>query len=189
MVMTVRDLYEAGLSAAGRPQPDNGSPPFNAIVRRQVQSLDWFRVPIRYFDLMAFRPDPPTGLARILHREPPRVGSVEREWPALRATVDLGQLCPLGLMRTASGSPWQLTQNHQVLAFGYDAADDGSAFTIRIYDPNHPGRDDVELHAEVDPDDGRPLRERVRLTQTTGEPLLGFFVQPYPPPSGVRAWR
>ena len=40
MVMTVRDLFEAGLTAAGRPQPENGSPPFDAIVRRQVQSLD-----------------------------------------------------------------------------------------------------------------------------------------------------
>ena len=63
MVMTVRDLFEAGLSAAGRPQPENGSPPFQAIVRRQVQSLDFFRVPLRYYDLMAFRPDPPAGLA------------------------------------------------------------------------------------------------------------------------------
>ena len=71
-----------------------------------------------------------------------------------------------------------------MLAYGYDAADDGSRFAIRIYDPNHPGRDDVELRAEVDPDDGRPLRDRVRLTQSTGEPLLGFFAQPYPPPTG-----
>ena len=38
--------------------------PYN--LSRQVQSLDWFRVPIRYYDLMAFRPDPPTGLATVL---------------------------------------------------------------------------------------------------------------------------
>jgi hypothetical protein len=189
MVMTVRDLFEAGLTAAGRVQPENGTPPFQAIVRRQVQSLDFFRVPLRYYDLMAFRPDPPRGLARLLRREPPRVRSVDREWQAIREGLDAGRLVPLGLIRTSSARPRQLALNHQVLAYAYDAADEGSRFAIRIYDPNHPRRDDVELRAEVDPDDGRPLRERIRLEQSTGEPLLGFFVQPYPRPSGVRAWR
>ena len=189
MVMTVRDLFEAGMTAAGVSQPDNGSPPFQSIVRRQVQSLDFMRVPLRYYDLMALHPDPPTGLFALLRREPPRVGSVGKEWESIRAVLDAGHPCPVGLMRVASWNPRDLTRNHQVLAYGYDAADDGSRFAIRIYDPNHPGLDTVELRAEVDPDDGRPLRERVRVSQTTGEPLLGFFAQPYPPPSGVRAWR
>ena len=135
--MTVRDLFEAGITAAGRPQPENGSPPFQAIVRRQVQSLDFFRVPLRYYDLMAFHPDPPTGLVALLRREPPRVGAVGKEWPAIRAVLDDGHPCPLGLIRVASATPRDLTRNHQVLAYGYDAADDGSRFAIRIYDPNH----------------------------------------------------
>lgn len=189
MVMTVRDLFDAGLSAAGRPQPANGSPPFRAIVRRQVQSLDWLRVPLRSFDLMAFRPDPPTGLAALLHREPPRVDSVAREWRWIRAVLEGSHLCPVGLVRTTSNAPRDLTRNHQVLAFGYDAADDGSRIVIRIYDPNHPGDDTVELRAIVDPDDGRPARDRIHLSQSTGEPLAGFFVEPYPPPDGVAAWR
>ena len=189
MVMTVRDLYEAGLSASGRAQPENGSEAFDAIVRRQVQSLDFFRVPLRYYDLMAFRPEPPAGLARVLRREPPRVDAVAKEWWRIRASLDSGHPYPLGLIRVASASPWDLPKNHQVLAYAYDEADDGSRIVIRIYDPNHPGRDDVELRVEVDPDDGRPLRDRVRLAQSTGEPLLGFFAQPYPRPNGVRAWR
>lgn len=189
MVMTVCDLFEAGLTAAGRPQPENGSAPFDAIVRRQVQSLDWFRVPLRYFDLMALHPDPPTGLFAALHREPPRVEAVGREWPTIRAVLDAGHPCPVGLIRVASFSWRDLTRNHQVLAFGYDTADDGSGFAIRVYDPNHPGNDAVELRAAIDPEDGRPLRDRVHLSQTTGEPLLGFFAQPYPRPTGLRAWR
>lgn len=189
MVMTVRDLFEAGLTAAGRPQPENGSPPFQSIVRRQVQSLDWFRVPLHFYDLMALHPDPPTGIFALLRREPPRVEAVTGEWRSIRALLDAGHLCPLGLIRVSSRSWRDLTRNHQVLAYGYDAADDGSRFAIRIYDPNHPGDDTVELQAELDADDGRPLRDRVRLRQTSGESLLGFFAQPYPAPSGIRAWR
>jgi hypothetical protein len=189
MVMTVRDLFEAGMSAAGRPQPANGTPRFQSIVRRQVQSLDWFRVPVRYYDLMAFRPDPPSGLAAMMGREPPRVDAVDREWRWIRAVVEGGHLCPIGIVRTMSNSPWQLTQNHQVLGFAYTAADDGSSFAIRIYDPNHPGDDTVELRASIDPDVVRPERDRVHLSQSSGEPLLGFFVQPYPAPDGIGAWR
>ena len=32
-------------------------------------------------------------------------------------------------------------------------------------------------------------RDRIRMAQSTGEPLLGFFRQPYPRPDGVGAWR
>ncbi len=58
-----------------------------------------------------------------------------------------------------------------------------------MYDPNHPGDDTVELRTEIDADDGRPLRDRIHMTQSTGEPLLGFFRQPYPATQSLRAWR
>ena len=61
MVATVRDLFEAGIAIPPSAEPPaNGSPRFRAVVRRQVESLDWLRVPLRYYDLQAFRPDPPT---------------------------------------------------------------------------------------------------------------------------------
>jgi hypothetical protein len=191
MALTARDLFEAGIPAPGdgdRP-PRNGSPRFRAIVRRQVQSLDWMRVPLRYLDLQALRPDPPAGLAARLGREPPRVGTVFREWPLVRAEIDAGHPSVVGLIRVAARSPWQLTQNHQVLAFGYESADDG--FTIRVYDPNHPGRDDVTLVTTIAPaaDPGAPWRDRITMRQSTGEPLLGFFRQPYPAAPLARAWR
>jgi hypothetical protein len=93
----------------------------------------------------------------------------------------------VGLIRTAGLSPWRLSANHQVLAFGYQA--DETAIAIRVYDPNHPGRDDIELRAAIDADATRPWRDRIRLDQSTGEQVLGFFRQPYPAPDGVRAWR
>lgn len=190
MALTARDLYEAGLRAPadGPAPPANGSPRFRALVRRQVQSLDWMRVPLRYLDLQACRPDPPSGLARRLRREAPRVVALLREWPRIRAGIDAGHPVVVGLIRAAGSSPWRLTKNHQVLAWAWEG--EGGRITLRVYDPNHPGRDDVELRIDVDgPSPGTPWRDRIRMSQSTGEPLLGFFLQPYPPPSGVRAWR
>jgi len=189
MVATVRDLFEAGVAPPPDTEPPaHGSPRFRWIVRRQVQSLDWLRVPLRYYDLQAFRPDPPTGAAALLGREPARLVAMRDEWPRIRADVDAGRLSIVGLVRVAGWSPRALATNHQVLAYAYD--EDAGGFRIRIYDPNHPGDDDVELRADVDPDARRPWADRIRLAQSTGEPLLGFFRQPYAPPTGaLRAWR
>lgn len=198
MALTARDLFEAGIEAPpDNVAPANGASRFRAIVRRQVESLDWFRVPLRYLDLQALRPDPPRGLAALLGRQPPRVLAVLEEWPRIRSEIDAGHPPVVGLVRWSGLDPRALTRNHQVLAFAYEAdqadlADHGS-ITIRVYDPNHPGRDDVELRVSIDPadpaDPDRPWRDRIRLAQSTGEPLLGFFRQPYPPPRSVRAWR
>jgi hypothetical protein len=193
MALTARDLFEAGLTApAASEPPANGDPRFRALVRRQVQSLDWLRVPLRYFDLQAFRPDPPSGIAACLGRQPPRVVAIRDEWPRIRAEIEAGHPCVVGLVRTSGSSPWRLIGNHQVLAFAYEATD--AAISVRVYDPNHPGRDDVELLALIDVGgnaDGpaRPWRDRIHLSQSTGEPLLGFFRQPYPRPGSMRAWR
>ena len=190
MALTARDLFEAGVPVpADTTPPANGTPRFRALVRRQVESLDWFRVPLRYLDLQALRPDPPRGLARILGREPPRVVAVLEEWPEIRREIDAGRPSVVGLIRWSGLNPRALTRNHQVLAWAYTA--DGGSIAIRVYDPNHPGRDDVELRVSIDThaDPRLPWRDRIRLAQSTGEPLLGFFRQPYPPPRSVRAWR
>jgi len=190
MALTARDLFEAGLAAPpDTVPPANDSPRFRALVRRQVESLDWLRVPLRYLDLQALRPDPPTGLARLLGREPARVVAVREEWPRIRAEIDAGHPSVVGLIRASGLSPWALTRNHQVLAFAYDETP--GSITLRVYDPNHPGRDDVELRATIEPAAGRarPWRDRIRLAQSTGEPLLGCFRQTYPAPRSLRAWR
>jgi hypothetical protein len=193
MALTARDLYEAGLPAPtdATGAPDHGSPRFRALVRRQVQSLDWLRVPLRYLDLQALRPDPPAGLARRLGREPPRVASVLREWPRIRAEIDAGHPSIVGLVRIAGASPWDLAHNHQVLAWAWET--DAGRITLRVYDPNHPGRDDVELRVRIADAStvpaGTPWRDRVHLAQGTGEPLLGFFRQPYPAARLAAAWR
>lgn len=93
----------------------------------------------------------------------------------------------IGLVRVAGWSPRALARNHQVLGYAYE--EDESTIRVRVYDPNHPERDDVELRADLDRRRGRPLRTRIRLAQSTGEPLLGFFRQPSAPrPRSLAAW-
>jgi hypothetical protein len=49
----------------------------------------------------------------------------------------------VGLVRHTGLNPFHLTQSHQVLAFAYEVP--GNAVTLRFYDPNWPGRDDVTV--------------------------------------------
>jgi hypothetical protein len=69
--------------------------------------------------------------------------SRETEWPRIRADIDAGRLAMVGLVRHTGLNPFRMTQSHQVVAFAYEM--DGDAVTLRIYDPNWPGRDDVTL--------------------------------------------
>jgi hypothetical protein len=95
--------------------------------------------------------------------------------------LDDGRLVPIGLIRLAATDPRALTKNHQVVAWGY--VEDGQAITLRLYDPNWPDRDDVTVAIHLD----NALRPS-GLSQSTGEPLLGWFVLPYAP-ADPRAWR
>jgi hypothetical protein len=166
MALTVRDLFEAGVPVPPDDGPPaNGSPRFRSLVRRQVQSLDWLRVPARFWAMQA------------LDRDPART-TVEREWPRVRATIDAGHLAVLGLVRTTGLSPWGLAVNHQVLAYAYAIAPDG--VTVWIYDPNHPARDDVALVTTS-------TAATAGIRQSTGEPVRGWLALPWRRGS-VRVW-
>ncbi len=211
MALTARDLWAAGVPAPeGAQPPANGSRRFRALVRRQVQSLDWLRVPLRYAMLALLHAEAPSALpglrpegARrpILRRGPVRVPTLRREWPRVRASLDAGRPCLLELIRVGGLAPASLARNHQVLAWAYTADEAccaepaalearGGAIRLRVYDPNHPGDDGVALDLAIAPDDGRrTFAERITLRQTTGEPLLGFFRGPRLPNAPVDAWQ
>lgn len=195
MALTARDLFEAGLPAPVELEPPaNGSPRFRALVRRQVESLDWLRVPLRYFDLQARGTGAPRALGRILGREPARVVAATRELSRIRGTIADGHPAVVGLVRASGVSPRLLARNHQVLAWswleeGEASGPGGGTVTLGLYDPNHPYRDDVTVRIGIDEADGRPLRDRITIRQSTGEPVLGLFLQPYPGPRSVKAWR
>jgi hypothetical protein len=173
MVYTVGDLFAAGIAMpADREPPANGSPRFGAIVRRQVESLAFLSVPVRFWLRSALGGSIGGDRAR---------ATLDREWPKAKALLDAGHVAMIGLIRVASANPWNLTRNHQVMAWGY--AEDGWGVTLRLYDPNWPDRDDVTVTIQLDP----ALRP-TGLSQSTGEPLLGWFVLPYSP-ADPRAWR
>jgi hypothetical protein len=164
MCYTVADLHAAGVPVPpDREPPANGSPRFRAIVRRQVESLAWMSVPIRFWLRAALGGSIARGRVE---------DTLEREWPRARRAIDAGELVAIGLIRVASRDPRRLTSNHQVIAWGY--AEDGRGVTLRLYDPNWPDRDDVTITIHLDP----ALRPS-GASQSTGEPLLGWFVLPY----------
>ena len=142
--------------ATGRPippdmeAPENGSPLFRALVRRQVRSLRWMLTSIRFWWAGVIGPERALRATR------------ERAWPGIRAAIDAGRLPLVGLVRHQGPSPWAMTGSHQVLAYGYDV--DGAAVTIRVYDPNWPCRDDVTL----------VIRAR-GIRQSTGEVLFALL--------------
>ena len=149
----VREWFEEGRPVpADVAPPANGSPLFRAIVRRQVMSLDWLRGPVRFWWSALSSP------TRLRER------SFDVEWPRIRAEIDAGRLPMVGLVRHRGWSPFQLTKDHQVLAFAYDTAGPDGPTTIRLYDPNWPNRDDVSI-----------TLMRGGFFQSTGEPLFGLI--------------
>jgi hypothetical protein len=169
MVFAVRDRFERGdgpqadLHGASAPEPFTAL--FEEIVDRQFASFGTlWTVPLRFW------------IASALASPARRVRETVRSaWPAIRSDIDAGRLSMVGLVRQAHWNPVALGMGHQVLAYRYDAAPD--AMTIGVYDPNHPRDDTVELRL------GRGRGGAIRLSQSTGEPLLGLLHLPYAAPT------
>lgn len=154
MAWFVRERFEAGAPIPpDRVAPANGSPLFRAIVRGQILSLDWLRVPLRFWRAAAMSPD-----ALIRH-------SREVAWPRIRDGIDGSRLPLVGLIRHHGWNPMDLDRDHQVLAYGY--AVEGDRITLQLYDPNWPDRDDVTVTLST-----------AGLAQSTGERCLGIIALP-----------
>ena len=128
--------------------PENGSDLFKQLVREQVRSLRLGVVPYRFWRLSSMDDAARKKFTR------------DEAWPAIRRKLDGNELTTIGLIRQSARNPFKLIGNHQVLAYGYEIGDDAS-IRVRIYDPNHPNKDNVWV-----PMDGTGK-------QSTGETLLG----------------
>lgn len=166
MVYAALDYFIAGLDIPSIPKEDlslrYGSPLhgpiFDYIGKRLFSSFD---VPVgvwTYIELM--HPNFPNFQARRGGLGlPPRSRAwrmVRQEWPAIKAKLDTGQPCPLGLICVKSADLSRLGENHQVLAYGYDLV--GDDLSLFIYDPNIHDDDDITLQLNIaDPEHSTPL--------------------------------
>jgi hypothetical protein len=121
----------------------------------------------------------------------------------LQICAKLEQYTPviLALIYVHASSLMELSKvifnNHQVLAYAYRQESD-EGFTINVYDPNLPGRDDVVIRCEPFPlSEGEALSGSTRINGFKSTQLLGgayyrdvrgFFEMPYnpvEPPDGI----
>ena len=163
MVFAARDRFEREEDAPSDPgPPGTGTPLFREIVDRQFASFGrlWISVPLRFWIASI-------GGAGRRDRE-----TVRDAWPAIRADIDAGRPAMIGLVRLATWNPLA-PLGHQVV--GYRYAETAERVMIGVYDPNHPGDDAVEVVVERSPDGA------ARLSQSTGEPLIGLLALPFEP--------
>jgi hypothetical protein len=161
MSHAVRDRFERGEAPPLDTQaPAAGTPLFDEIARRQVDSFDHLVVvPLRFWWTS-------------VQREADRANaSAAREWPAIRTEIDAGRLAMVGLVRTTGANPLRSELGHQVVGYRYEETP--SRLTVGIYDPNHPDLDSVELVGM------RATDGRLALGQSTGEPHVGLLHLPY----------
>lgn len=97
------------------------------------------------------------------------------EAPAVMHSIDLGSPCVLVLIR--SKGLLKMDQNHQVLAIGYHFNPITKELTIQLYDPNYPGKTPEISMSLLKPSSG------IKLAQSTGDPIRGFFKIDYVPSS------
>jgi hypothetical protein len=145
MAFAARDYFELGAPPPPDTEPPDDGPLFEHLVDRLFDSFDLPVGPARYLELMnPLLRDGETIWSRLGVAPRGRIWRMARdEWPAIRSEIDDGHPCPVGLVRVTSTDPRDLKENHQVLAYGYGF--DDSRITLRIYDPNRPGLDDVTL--------------------------------------------
>lgn len=177
MVFAARDYFEAGRQPPSDDRAPGDGPLFDYLVDRLFDSFMLPSGPLRYLEQMSpLLSDGETVWTRLgvaPHGRAWRM--VNEEWPKIRREIDEGHPSPLGLVKVKSANPFELKENHQVLAYGYDVV--GSSLTLRLYDPNLPRRDDVTLMLSL----AAPTRPTVVTTVPSGPTVFAFFRVSYAP--------
>ena len=164
MAFAARDRFDRGEDAPpDAAPPSTGEPLFKEIVDRQFDSFGTlFMVPLRFW------------LSSVGSQAGRTRATVRDAWPAIKAGIDGGQPPMVGLVRLAGWNPLALGLGHQVVAYRYEES--AAAATFWIYDPNHPGDEDVRVTLATGTDGS------YTMTQSTGEPLIGLLALPFSPP-------
>lgn len=178
MVFAVRDYFEAGAPVPSMTdQPAKGSPLFEFIVRRLIDS---FNVPTGIAEYAAWLPMRSTSIDFLfIHMHGTGYRTVHDTWPAVKADIDKGRPSPLGVVPLQTSELSKIGKCHQVLAYGY--VDEATSVTLNVYDPNTPNAaaDDVWIRFPLDhPERGIRIDHNVNIAEPT---LHGFFRSSYAP--------
>lgn len=180
--------------------PSRGKPLYRYLFRRAIDSFKAGATILRFVQWMLLPDDSANGIRYL----------TMKEFEKVRDSLSLHKLVPIGLIyfrppRMKGSKPVEkgaqvqiaiqnLSQNHQVLAYGFQEQPDGKIH-LQIYDPNGPCQDDVYLELErvqvnepgEEPLYGLRCHERNLWVTYKGkkflhEPLVyGFFEMPYDP--------
>jgi hypothetical protein len=160
---------------AGQPIPaDTISPSagrlFDYLVNRLIDSFDLPAGVLKYIEWMnPHYPESQTFFSKLFGGLNSRSWCmIRQEWPVIKARLDAGQACPLGLVRILSKELKELGKNHQVMAYGYEL--DGTDLTLYIYDPNYHHNDEINLRLST-ADPGHVTQ----VSYSTGEAVYCFF--------------
>jgi hypothetical protein len=179
MVFTVRDLFRLGRAVPPDTTAPGAGPLYEYVGQRLKDSFVLPAGPMRYLDLMA-APDGDRNwplIGWLLNKRTRGIAwrTINDELPGVIAALQRGDLVCLGLICTRSANPFDLGQNHQVLA--YRVVRDGADVRLYVYDPNRPGRDDVVLHLST----ASPTRPTAIDFENGSRDVRGFLVTPYTP--------
>lgn len=170
---TALDRYRAERLPTALDAPAPGDPLYEELMQRQANVLStgvW-----REVQAWHDRPDAgrwwQRGDAGTL-----TLGAYRR----VRRSLDRGSPVLLCLIRSA-GPFANPTESHFVLAWAYEHDRKEKRGRLLVYDPSHPGRDDVAVELGLSREEGR-----VSMSQSTGESVRGFFVVPYDRPEPLR---
>lgn len=160
MCFSVLDNFHAGVAVRPRKTiPKAGTALSNHLILKQIESLI-----------------PPDGVIKVLNwtaREDRYIWrhTAGREFGKLRHRLGKGEPAVLALIRAARGT--DPLKNHQVVAHQYQINHASGDVKIGIYDPNHPSKKPTLSLNIQNPNQG------IGATQSTGEPLRGFFIVDY----------
>ena len=174
MAFAVRDLFEAGRTPPpGQANPSPGSPAFQYVVARLLDSFDLPVGVLQDYTWMQL-PSHDTAVGSWVGAHGTSWRTINDTMPVVRQTIESGRPCPLGLVCSAAADPMQLGQNHQVLAYAYEDGDPPT--TVHLYDPNHPDTDVTIAFDHTNP------AHTTDFQYSTGDhQVRGFFATPYSP--------
>src|SRR5215831_10989409 len=129
----------------------------------------------------------------LLNQVPPQLGGgpkallslTAKEWPKIKASIDAGQPCPIGLVYNSR----QIWEQHQILVYGYDLHSNGARlYVYDSYFPHEFGETGFNPAKDFLTFDISGPILRASSPSDNNTPLAGFFRTNYAqaaPPSGL----